>query len=214
MNEEYQCKNCSYFFGKEGIHCAVHPYGKESKYCSDWQQNIDLQKEKLMNTDREAKYISYTKFAKRLLAIGATFLIGYHLYQNIPPAILANKNYNMYKLKCEVSLKRASNAGTTGVATEELAKAVNWLESKSLTQSFEYKDLKANLDYLEQQSGNLAMPITITGSISSNFGNIKDKQFKLQMSYWNNLYKRILASITICLIILVLIEVLKESLGL
>ena len=211
MNEEDHCENCSYFFGKEGIYCAVHPYGKESEYCSDWQQkNLDLQEEKSMNTDMETKDFSYTKFAYRILAIGVTFLIGYQLHQNIPPAIRADKDYNNYKIKCEIPLERASKAGTTGVAKEQLAKGVNWLESKSITQSFEYKDLKANLDYLEQQAGNLAMPVTITGSINSNLGNIKEKQLKLQRGRWNDLYECILASILIYLLILFFIAVLEE----
>ena len=66
MNKEYYCKKCSYFFGKEGIHCAVHPYGKTSEYCSDWhQKTLDLQEEKSMNTDMETKDSSYTKLASR-----------------------------------------------------------------------------------------------------------------------------------------------------
>ncbi len=211
MNKEYYCKKCSYFFGKEGIHCAVHPYGKTSEYCSDWhQKTLDLQEEKSMNTDMETKDSSYTKLASRLLAVSVTFIIGYQLSQNIPPAIRADKYYNDYKIKCEIFLERASKAGTTGVAKEELAKGVNWLESKSITQSFEYKDLKANLDYLEQQPRNLAMPITITDSISSNLGNIKEKQLKLQRGRWNSLYEYILASILIYLLILVFIAVLEE----
>ena len=70
--------------------------------------------------------------------------------------------------------------------------------------------MKANLDYLEQQPENLAMPITITVSISSNLGNIKEKQLKLQRGRWNDLYEYILASILIYLLILVFIAVLKE----
>lgn len=217
MTEEYQCENCSYFFGKEGIHCAVYPYGKKSEHCSDWQpQNHYLQEEKSMNTDRKTKYFSYTKFASYLLAVGATFLVGYPLYQNIPPAIRADKDYNIYKIKCEIFLERASNAGTTGVAAEELAKGVNWLKSNSSTRSFEYKDLKRNLDYLQKQPENTLMPITITGSISYNLGNFKEKQLQLRdegrpgMGSLADLVMYILAAILICLLILVFIAVLEE----
>ena len=83
-----------------------------------------------------------------------------------------------------------------------MARGVNWLESKSLTQSFEYKDLKANLDYLQKQPGNLAMPVTITGSISSNLENIEEKQLKIQISFRNNLYWSILIPILGSLLIL------------
>ena len=207
MNKEYHCKNCSYFFGKEGIHCAVHPYGKESKYCGDWQQKtLSLQ-------------VSYTKFARCLLAMGATFLVGYQLYQNIPPAIRADKNYDIYKIKCEVFLERASQAGTTGVAKEELAKAVNWLESNSSTQDFEYRDLRANLDYLDGQPEDLAMPVSITGSISSNLENIEKKQLKLRdegrpgIGSLTDFVMYILASILICLLILVLLATVMELIG-
>ncbi len=210
MNEKYHCNNCSYFFGKEGIHCAVHPYGKESDSCSDWQQNIKLQKEELMNTERETKYFYFSKFAWCIIPVGTALLIGYQLYQNIPLAISADKNYNVYEKGCEIFLERASLAGTTGVARVELAKGVNWLESKSLVQDFEYKDLKANLDYLQEQPGNLAMPVTITKSISSNFEKIKQEQIKLQTSSWSNLYLSILVPIVVSLLILTFTLPLEE----
>ena len=210
MNKEYQCKNCRYFFGKEEIHCAIHPYGKESEYCSDWQpKNLSLQGEKPMNIDGEIKSFSYSKLTNRLLAIGATLFVGYQLYQNIPPAIHASKDYDRYKIECEIFLERASKAGTTKIASVELTKGVSWLESKSLTQSFEYKDLKNNLDYLKKQLENIAMPVTISDSISSNFQIIKNKQIKLQMSYWSNLYECLLQFTLFYILILFFIAVLE-----
>lgn len=155
-----------------------------------------------MNNNRETKYFSFSDFAWRIIPISATLIVGYQLYQNIPLVISADENYNIYKKECEIFLERASKAGTTGVASVELARGVNWLESKSLTQSFEYKDLKANLDYLQKQPGNLAMPVTITGSISSNLENIEEKQLKIQISFRNNLYWSILIPILGCLLIL------------
>ena len=220
MNEKYHCKNCSYFFGKEGIHCAVHPYGKESEYCSDWQQTqLNLQEEKSMNNDTETKSFSYPELAKRILLIGVTLLFGHQLYQNIPPAIRADRNYDLYKIKCEIFLERASNAGTTGVASDELAKGVNWLESNSFTQSFEYKDLKGNLDYLQNQPRNIAMPINITRSISSDLKNIREKQLRLRdegrpgMGGLADLITLIFILILMlsCLLILVLLPVAIES---
>ena len=180
MNEKHQCENCNYFFDKQGIHCAVHPYGKESDSCSDYQQKKLSTTEKLININRKTKSLSSTRFANCLLGIGVTFLIGYPFYQTIFPAIHADKNYDIYKKGCEVFLERASNAGTTGVATENLVKGVNWLKSNSSTQRMEYKNLKANLDYLGGQPRNLAMPVTITNSISSNLKNLKEKQLKLR----------------------------------
>lgn len=92
--------------------------------------------------NREIKYFSFSDLAWRIIPISATLLVGYQLYQNIPLVISANENYNIYKKECEIFLERASKAGTTGVASVELERGVNWLESKSLTQSFELMILK------------------------------------------------------------------------
>ncbi|PSB26103.1 hypothetical protein [Chlorogloea sp. CCALA 695] len=218
MNEENQCKNCSYFFGRERIHCAVHPYGKASEYCKDWQQkNLSLQKEELMNTNREAKPFSYTEFASHLLAIGTTLFVGYQLYQNIPPAIHASKDYDRYKTECEIFLERASKAGTTKIASVELTKGISWLESKSLTQSFEYRDLKSNLDYLKKQPENVAMPVTIKDSINYNLEDIREKQRKLRdegrpgLGSVTDLVIYIFTSILICLLTLVVIAAWQET---
>ena len=223
MNEQYQCKNCSYFFGKEGIHCAIYPYGKESEYCGDWQlKTLTWQQEKLMkslNTDMETKSFSYSKLCKYILLAGVTLLFGYQLYQNIPPAIRAEKDYDNYKTECEIFLNRASKAGTTGVASAELARGVDWLNSHYSNQSFEYRDLKANLDYLQKQPGNLVMPVTITDSISSNLENIKEKQLKLLdngrpgMGGLADLVIFSFVLILICLLILVLAVMVMELVG-
>ena len=218
MNEKYHCEDCSYFFGKEGIHCAVHPYGKESDSCSDWQpKKLSLQEEnlmKLLNADTKIKILSGLEVGKYILLVGVTLLFGYKLYQDLPSAIRADQNYDIYKKGCEIFLERASKAGTTKVASVELTKGVDWLESNSLTQKFEYKDLKANLDYLNGQPGNIAMPVTISNSISSNFENIKNKQIELQMSYWNNLYRLIGQFTLVCILILFFIAVLEVCLEL
>lgn len=31
-------EQCKYYFCKNRIHCALHPYVKETKCCNDWQQ--------------------------------------------------------------------------------------------------------------------------------------------------------------------------------
>lgn len=31
------CKDCHYYFGRSGIHCAVHVYGPDGDTCPDWQ---------------------------------------------------------------------------------------------------------------------------------------------------------------------------------
>lgn len=59
-NKKYQvltsCEQCEYYFGNNAIHCAVHPYGKISKYCSDWQQRpINSQENNLMNNELRTK---------------------------------------------------------------------------------------------------------------------------------------------------------------
>lgn len=50
------CERCEYYFNNAAIHCAVHPYGKISKHCVDWQlRTIDLKEESLMNSGLEVK---------------------------------------------------------------------------------------------------------------------------------------------------------------
>ncbi len=213
MNKTH-CKNCSYFFGKEGIHCAAHPYGKELDSCSDWQQKeLDLQQDKLINANIKTKSLSYPKIARYLVVAGAALLVGHQLYQKIPPAIRADKNYDNYQNNCEIFIERASKAGTTGIARIELARGVNWLEANYSVESFEYRDLKENLDYLKKQPENTIMPGAITGSISSDIEKIKENQLKLQISFWEDLYGGIFRVVLISSIILILIAILEEYLG-
>jgi hypothetical protein len=220
MNETH-CSKCCYFFGKEGIHCAVHPYGKESHYCSDWQQKEqNLQQDKLMNANIKTKFFSYSKMARYLLVPGAALLIGHQLFQNVPPAIRAEKDYKIYATKCETFLERASQAGTTGVASDELARGINWLEVNYSTESFEYRDLKGNLDYLEKQPENLAIPVTIRDSIKSNTENIRKEQLKLRdegrpgLGSLTDFIMFIFVLPLICLLILILIAMVMEGSGL
>lgn len=161
------CKQCTYYFGKSSIHCGVHPYGREVDYCDDWQK-VTLKQKVAMNIKLVADNISYPKAVAIVIAIASTITLGYGIKQNVPLAINALQRYDQYTQKCSMFLKRAGTAGTIGIAEPELGKAVSFLETNHLTQSFEYEDLKANLDYLTSQPDSSLMPTVIRDSISKN----------------------------------------------
>lgn len=117
----------------------------------------------------EAKNFAYKKVASVLLVIAAVTTFSYGLYQSIS---IANSDYESYQ-ECGIFLERAGKAGTTGVAEKELVKAVSCLEANYSTQSFEYKDLKGNLNYLQKQPEDLVIPIVIKESIKQNTNTIK-----------------------------------------
>ena len=172
-NEKYKvltpCEQCEYYFGKGAIHCAVHPYGKTSQYCSDWQRRpISLQENSLMNNELRAKSFLVKKAVAITLNITSIVLCGYGLYQGIKSINNDSEKYNKYNQECKIFLEKAGYAGTIGVAQNELEVAVNWLKINYSTLAFEYKDLKANLDYLKKQPKDLLVPMAIKDSIKQN----------------------------------------------
>lgn len=175
--EQTPCEQCTYYFGESSIHCAVHPQGKEAHYCNDWQK-ATLNQKVAMNIKSTANSFSYPKAVAIVIAIASTITLGYGLKQNVPLAVNALQKYDQYTQKCSIFLKRAGTAGTTGVAEPELVKAVSFLETNHLTQSFEYKDLKANLDYLKNQPDNSLMPTVIKDSIKNNTVAIEKEENK------------------------------------
>lgn len=146
IDQQTPCEQCKYYFGKKSIHCTIYPDGKKIKYCNDFS----VEQNNAMVNKLEKDNFSNKKAASVLLGIAGTTLLGYSLYQSVLLAINAYKSYNNYTQYCDIFLVRAGQAGTTGVAKEELEKAVNWLSANYSTQAFEYKDLKGNLNYLKK----------------------------------------------------------------
>lgn len=127
------------------MHCAIHPYGNKNIYCEDWQK--ETMKQRLKINIKLAKHnFSFQKAVVILICISNLFGEGYYIYQNTPLAINADKEYEQYTRECNKFLMRAGTAGTTGVATGELKKAVSWLKDNYSNESFEYRDLKSNLN--------------------------------------------------------------------
>jgi hypothetical protein len=213
MNEEDQCKNCSYFFGREGVHCAIHPYGKKSEYCSDWQQNINLQKEKLMNNKLRAEGNSYKKTVAITLNIAFIVLCGYGFSQGMKSIDSDDEKYNKYNQDCKIFLERAGYAGTIGVAQDELEVAVTWMKTNYSTQAFEYKDLKANLDYLKKQPKEGVVPIAIKDSIKQNSITLEKRKF-WETSAQNSAIKRmfmVMTGLLLTLGVLILASLFNED---
>jgi len=44
------CYKCKYYFGEFSINCVVHPYGKETEFCGDWQEDNNLQQKRTRST--------------------------------------------------------------------------------------------------------------------------------------------------------------------
>lgn len=88
-----------------------------------------------------------------------------------PPAIIGGAKY---AYECKNYGENASQAGTVEIASAELIKAVDCLGANHLTQSFEYEDLKANLDYTKKQPDKLiVLPDAIRNSIKQSSEHIK-----------------------------------------
>lgn len=174
LDQQTPCEQCKYYFGKNSIHCTIYPGGKKTKYCNDFS----IEQKNLMINKLEKENFSNKKAASVLLGIAGATLLGYSLYQSVPLAINAYKSYDKYTQECGVFLERAGKAGTTGVAEEELERVVNWLSVNYSTESFEYKDLKNNLNYLKKQPEDLVLPVVIKDSINQNTTAIRSEQIK------------------------------------
>ncbi len=205
--EQTQCNQCKYYFGKNNIHCAIYPFGKETMYCKDWEKSTTNQK--IMTSIKSVKNnFSHQKAAAVLLCIATLFGESYYTYQNTSLAINADKKYERYTRECNKFLIRAGTAGTTGIATGELKKAVSYLKDNYSNESFEYRDLKSNLNYLAKQPKDLLVPIAIKESINHNTQVINKEEIEKRESGQPLLRLfHILLAITIIVLLLILIDI-------
>lgn len=210
--QQTQCEQCKYYFGKSSIHCAVHPQGKETPYCNDWQKETLKQKLR-MNIKSVTDNFSAPIFVAILIGVASTITLGYELKQNIPIAISAVEKYNQYTQECNVFLNRAGTAGTTGIAKPELLRAVSFLETNLLIQSFEYEDLQANLNYLKSQPDNSLMPAVVKDSINKNTVTIESKQTQKMNAALGCLFNLKIAGSAITLVIAILIIKQERNYG-
>ncbi|WP_160296012.1 hypothetical protein [Aliterella atlantica] len=139
---------------------------------------MTLRQKLAMNIKALANNTSYPKAAAIVIAIASTITLGYGMKKHLPGAIDAVQEYQRYTQECRVFLERVGTAGTIGVAEPELVKVVSFLKTNHLAQSFEYKDLQANLAYLKSQPDNSLMPGAIKESISKNTVAIEEAQTK------------------------------------
>lgn len=171
------CKQCKYYFGKNTLHCAVHPYGQKSEYCPDWQKQTRVEQ---VITLVKAKTHSFKKAVNCLLSMAVVAVMIAGLYQTVIVAIDNDQKNARYVQECDIFLERAVRAGITSVAADELTVAVNWLEAENLTQSFEVKNLKSNLIYLKKQPSDSVIPIVIRDSINKSAESIRRDRSKKQ----------------------------------
>jgi hypothetical protein len=139
---------------------------------------VNLQEEKLMNNESRVENNSSKKAVAITLNIAFIVLCGYGFYQGMKSINSDEEKHNKYTQECKIFLERAGYAGTIGVAQDELEVAVTWMRTNYSTQTFEYKDLKANLDYLKQQPKEGVVPIAIKDSIKQNSITLGKEKFK------------------------------------
>ncbi len=117
-------------------------------------------------------------FVGKTLIITLVAAYGFGFYQAVPKLIKTGTEYNMYADNCKIFLERANSAGTTGVAREELDRALSWFKPKYPQDSFEYRDLKADELYLQSQSQNSPLPASIKDSIHNSSSLIDSIELK------------------------------------
>lgn len=113
---------------------------------------------------------------KITIAVGGIALWGIGFYKGEQQAARGQTVYNEYENNFQVHVERASTAGTVAVATEELAQAMPWLEENYSQDSFEYRNLKAGLQYLQKQKPELLVPDSIQNSIQQTNKTIEQTQ--------------------------------------
>lgn len=122
--------------------------------------------------DKQSEF--FTQVARTLASLTSAGVIIFVFPSVEPPAIIGGIKY---ALECKTFGENASKAGTAKIAAVELTKAINCLETNQLTQSFEYEDLKANLDYLKKQSNDLIiLPDAIRDSIKQSSENVSARK--------------------------------------
>lgn len=104
-------------------------------------------------------------FVRKIFAVAVVAAYGFVIYQALMPTIKVDAEGNKYDNNCKVFLERAKSAGTAGIAKEELGKALRWLQKNYDQNSFEYRDLKGDMTYLEEQKPSSYIPNSIKESI-------------------------------------------------
>lgn len=119
------------------------------------------------------------------LTVASVALLGLGMYESVTMVVRGESGYENYTVNCQVFLGRAGSAGTIGIAQGELARALRWLEVNYPQSSFEYRDLKANLVYLQNQQPSSVVPASIKDSIRKNAELINGtEEQKLSKSYF------------------------------
>ncbi len=129
-------------------------------------KHLDLQ------TEIEANEINNQSRGKVLirLVVGViiTVILGFWSSKVYNRAILETEGdafYQNYVDECQVFLERTEAAGDAITTQEQLIKATMWLDNNYPANSFEYKEIKKDLNYLQQHRSSL-VPENIGHSIS------------------------------------------------
>ncbi len=170
FKRQTKCCECRFYYGKNKIVCALHPYGPGDKTCLDWESRKEKSESDTMNSndvnsDNNIRTRVILRSVTTITAITCVTLGAFKLNERYEIGIKSDAAHQNYVKNCQVLLENAALSGTIDTSRSELEKAENWLKVNYDRDSFEYKDLRADLNYLRQQPPNSILPVSIVNSI-------------------------------------------------
>ncbi len=125
---------------------------------------------------------------------GICAVLGFAIYWSWNQAQLVSPSEQDEKLltNSEDCLFNARNAGTTDLAKTELAKGIALLQQSNYSAtSFEFRDLNANLIYLQAQPDNTVLPLGIKNAIEKDsntiISSIAANDFSPRVVLWSSI---------------------------
>jgi len=170
FKQQTRCQECSFYHGNNNIICTLHPYGPGDKTCLDWESRkekseSDTMKSNEVNSDNDLRTRVILRSVTTITAIACVTFGAFKLNERYEIGIKSDAAHQNYVKNCQVLLQNAALSGTIDTSRPELEKAENWLKVNYDQNSFEYKDLRADLNYLRQQPPNSILPVSIVNSI-------------------------------------------------
>lgn len=159
-------------------------------------------KEELLNEQSHPSFQQkIIQGVKIIIAVGGIALWGFGIYKGVEQAHIGQVVYDEYEKNCQIHLQRAGSAGTAAPARAELSLAMPWLESHYAIDSFEKRELKASLQYLQLQEPALVVPSSINNSIRQNSLTIDDVQLAMVHDSGSLLFLMLILPLFVALIL-------------
>lgn len=187
--QQTECCKCSFYYGRDKIICALHPDGFEDKFCPDWEPvkekfGADIMSNNDVNLSSNTRTGAILKSVAIVAVVASVGFWVFKLYEGYKIGTKSDAVHQDYVNNCQVILHNAASAGTVGVSLSELEKAENWLKINYNQNSFEYKDLKGDVDYLKQQRSTSIIPTSIVKSIEHSSQLIDETEEQINQAHW------------------------------